>query len=113
MALEMAPYQSIEFNHPASNAFGSANSRWIRYNTNTAGMEHIVDSKVVFSVNDDATVKISSVIYANLPAPGTLGRMIICRNCLKPGEAAAHGTGMLVFDDGTNWISTAGTVAAH
>ena len=57
---------------------------------------------------------IGNFAYASLPATGHVGRWAFCTNCLKPSEAAGSGTGMMVFDDGhSEWVSTAGTIAAH
>lgn len=59
------------------------------------------------------TMQLQSYAYASLPGTGTAGREVFCTNCLKPGQTAGNGTGMIVFDDGHNeWVSTAGTVAA-
>lgn len=60
------------------------------------------------------SVVFANVTYATLPATGTTGAQVFCTDCLKPGETAAAGTGMMVFDDGhAHWVSMAGTVAAH
>ena len=59
-------------------------------------------------------VQFPSYAYAALPAAGIAGRLVLCSDCLKPAQAAGNGTGMMVFDDGhANWVSVAGTVAAH
>lgn len=42
---------------------------------------------------------------ANLPAAGTAARMAYATDGRKNGETAGNGTGVLVFDDGTDWIA--------
>ena len=59
------------------------------------------------------TIQPGNLTFAQLPTPGVAGRMIFCQDCLKPGETAGAGTGMMLFDDGRGWFSTAGTAAAH
>lgn len=51
--------------------------------------------------------------FAALPAASANPwKVVACSNALKPGQSTGNGTGMLLFSDGVNWISTAGTVAA-
>jgi len=59
------------------------------------------------------TIQPGNLTFAQLPTPGVAGRMIFCQDCLKPGETAGAGSGMMLFDDGKGWFSTAGTAAAH
>jgi len=59
------------------------------------------------------TAQVGSYGYGALPQPGNPGRILLCRDCLKPGEQSGHGTGMLLFDDGHQWVTTAGTTAAR
>ncbi len=66
------------------------------------------------SVVASVPVQLANYSYTSLPATGTTGAEVFCKDCLKPSETAGAGTGMLVVDDGhAHWITTAGTVAAH
>ncbi len=66
------------------------------------------------SVVSSVPVQLANYSYASLPATGTPGAEVFCKDCLKPSETAGAGTGMLVVDDGhSRWITTVGTVAAH
>ncbi len=57
-------------------------------------------------------VSFPNYAYGSLPATGHVGNQVECSNCLKPGESANSGTGMMVFDDGhSHWVTMAGTVA--
>ena len=59
-------------------------------------------------------VTFPSYAYAALPATGHAGNQIECSNCLKPGESANNGTGMMVFDDGhSHWVTMAGAIAQN
>lgn len=53
------------------------------------------------------------VTVANLPV-GTAGDLAFASNGRKAGEGAGNGTGVLVFNDGADWIAvdTGATVAA-
>ena len=61
-----------------------------------------------------STIPLTFVAYAYvaLSTAGNIGTAVFCSNCLKPGENAGSGTGMLMLDDGKRWISTVGTAAA-
>jgi len=59
------------------------------------------------------TIQMGNLTFSQLPAAGIAGRMIFCRDCLKPGEPGGAGSGMMLFDDGRTWISTAGIAAGH
>jgi hypothetical protein len=65
------------------------------------------------SVIAAGTIQMGNLTFAQLPAPGVAGRTIFCQDCLKPGESGGTGSGMMLFDDGRAWFSTAGTPAAH
>lgn len=57
--------------------------------------------------------QVPTFTFAALPAAATHPAMIVfASNVRKPGEGAGLGTGMPVFSDGTNWYTTAGTLAA-
>lgn len=47
----------------------------------------------------------ASLAFASLPAAGQRGRIIFVTNGRKAGEGVGLGTGVLAFDDGTNWIA--------
>ena len=51
--------------------------------------------------------------YANLPSLTAGISTVFCSDCRKPGEVVNSGTGMMVFTDNANWVSSAGTIAAH
>ena len=51
--------------------------------------------------------------YANLPSLTSGISTVFCSDCRKPGEVVNSGTGMMVFTDNANWVSSAGTIAAH
>ncbi len=83
---------------------GSDSAGDVVLSTSTAGGK-IVSAKPLVLQN---------VAFANLPPTGNAGAEVFCTDCLKPAEASGSGTGMIVFDDGhSNWVSTAGTKAAH
>ena len=70
------------------------------------------------NVASNGTPILPNFSYATLQtvSASTKGRESFCNDCLKPGEAAGAGTGMLVFSDGrstTSWFTTAGTAIAH
>lgn len=56
---------------------------------------------------------VEPVTFAALPAAGQAGRVLFVSDGRKNGEGAGLGTGILVFDDGTNWKTsdTSTTVA--
>ena len=49
--------------------------------------------------------QLPSYTVANLPAAGTSGRVAYASDGLKDGESSGNGTGVPVYDDGSNWIS--------
>lgn len=71
------------------------------------------------TVNADGTAEMAGRIrfaayrHAALPPAGQAGTQVFCKDCRKPSEAAGHGTGMMVFDDGAHWVSIAGSPAAR
>lgn len=50
---------------------------------------------------------VQALLFAALPAAGQPGRLLFVTNGRKIGEGAGAGTGVLVADDGTNWIHVA------
>lgn len=50
-----------------------------------------------------STVRVGVFTVATLPTPGTAGRKAQASNGRKSGEGAGVGTGVPVWDDGTNW----------
>lgn len=65
-------------------------------------------------LNRQSARTLGNYTVANLPAAGEAGRTAYATNGRKAGESADNGTGVLVFDDGSNWIAvdTGATVAA-
>ncbi len=65
-------------------------------------------------IDSDRLVNARSYTVATLPTPGTASRKAYASDGRKNGEGAASGTGVAVFDDGTNWIAndSGQTVAA-
>lgn len=57
---------------------------------------------------------LGSFTVANLPAAGTAGRTAFATDGRKDGEGVGAGTGVLVYDDGTDWktVDTSATVLA-
>jgi hypothetical protein len=45
----------------------------------------------------------TSATVANLPTPGTAGRLRFVTNGRKVGEGVGAGTGTLAYDDGVAW----------
>jgi hypothetical protein len=80
--------------------------------TVSSGVSFQMDSTTVFDTN--GLLNARSYAVASLPAAGTAGRVAYASDGRKAGEGAGSGTGVLVFDDGSNWIAvdTGATVAA-
>lgn len=63
--------------------------------------------KVEQNVRSEVTGGTQAVLFADLPTPGQPGRLMWCSNGRKIGEGAGTGTGILVADDGNDWIHVA------
>lgn len=55
----------------------------------------------------EVAASVPAVAFADLPAAGQPGRERLVTNGRKTGEGAGAGTGVLAYDDGTNWLRTA------
>jgi hypothetical protein len=59
------------------------------------------------------TTPVQNYTVAGLPSSAGAGQVAFATNGRKPGQGAGSGTGMLVFYDGTAWISvSSGTTIA-
>lgn len=65
-------------------------------------------------INWHSARTLGNFAVADLPSAGDAGRTAYATDGRKAGETAGNGTGVLVFDDGSNWIAvdTGATVAA-
>jgi hypothetical protein len=64
----------------------------------------VLDATGLFTLG--GPVRVGRFTVASLPTPGTAGRVAFATNGRKPGEGAGAGTGVVVSDDGTNWIAS-------
>lgn len=61
----------------------------------------------------EVTGSVRGANFADLPAAGQSGRVVFVTNGRKAGEGAGAGSGVLAFDDGSNWIAVdTGTIVA-
>lgn len=98
----------------ANNAYLRADSIFLQSQSGGAGAVTIAGTLSAGAITSSATIKPNSYTVATLPAAGTAGRMAYASDGRKNGEGAGLGTGVQVFDDGSNWIAvdTGATVAA-
>lgn len=80
-------------------------------NVNSEGA-YLIDGNTV--IDDARLQRQRPYTVATLPAAGTAGRTAFASDGRKAAEGVGAGTGVLVFDDGSNWIAadTGATVAA-
>ncbi|MEF8880691.1 MAG: hypothetical protein V5A72_02590 [Candidatus Nanohaloarchaea archaeon] len=55
--------------------------------------------------NFSSPQKFPNYTVSGLPSAGDAGRIAFATDGLKDGESSGSGTGVLVYDDGSNWIS--------
>ncbi len=65
-------------------------------------------------INWHSARTLGNFAVADLPPAGVAGRTAYATDGLKASETTGNGTGVLVFDDGSNWIrvDTGDTVGA-
>lgn len=71
-------------------------------------MKNLQDKIHKIELNDSSNTAraVPTMIVADLPTAGEIGRLRYATNGRKVGEGAGLGTGVLVYDDGVAWRRT-------
>jgi hypothetical protein len=113
--LKMAAGQQIDFTADSKHslAYESDGLSYKAKNKEVARVDDNGNGTFSGQLTASAWFTAPSYVAANLPKPNfrSAGRLAFCSDCLKPGEAIGHGTGMPVFDDGhQQWVTSAGAI---
>jgi hypothetical protein len=105
---------------PTDTSMRLSDASLVYYTNLTINSSGLTIAPSVAATSITGTLAVSSTIspgtftVATLPTVGTARRMAYASNGRKAGEGGGAGTGVIVFDDGTNWIAvdTGAAVAA-